>query len=40
MIKGKEKNIINLEQDRDLVTVMWANESFDYNRPDTFREEV
>ncbi len=40
MLPGYAHNIINLEKDKDLVTVMWANESFDPNHPDTFREEV
>ena len=40
MLPGYTHNIINLENDKDLVTVMWANESFDEKRPDTFREEV
>ncbi len=40
MLPGYAHNIINLEGDRDLVTVMWANESFNPNHPDTFREEV
>ena len=40
MLPGYAHNIINLEKDRDLVTVMWANESFDPERPDTFFEEV
>ena len=40
MLPGYAHNIINLEKDRDLVTVMWANESFDPAHPDTFREEV
>lgn len=40
MLPGYAHNIINLEKDRDLVTVMWANESFNHNHPDTFREEV
>lgn len=40
MLPGHSHNIINLEDDRDLITVMWANESFDSKRPDTFREEV
>lgn len=40
MLPGYAHNIINLERDKDLVTVMWANESFDPNHPDTFREEV
>ena len=33
-------NIINLSDTDDLVTVMWANEQFDPNRPDTFFEVV
>lgn len=40
MLPGYAHNIINLEKDRDLVTVMWANEAFDPAYPDTFREEV
>ncbi len=33
-------NIINLSDTEDLVTVMWANESFDPNRPDTYFDPV
>lgn len=40
MLPGYTHNIINLSQTNDLVTVMWANESFDPNRPDTFFEKV
>ena len=40
MIPGYTHNIINLSQTDNLVTVMWANESFDPNRPDTFFESV
>lgn len=40
MIPGYTHNIINLSQTEDMVTFMWANESFDPNRPDTFFEEV
>lgn len=40
MIPGYTHNIINVSSDRDLVTLMWANESFDPERPDTFFEEV
>ena len=40
MLPGYAHNIINLEKDKDLVTVMWANESFNPEHPDTFREEV
>lgn len=40
MLPGYTHNIINLSDTDDLVTVMWANESFDPNKPDTFFEEV
>lgn len=40
MLPGYAHNIINLEKDKDLVTVMWTNEIFDPDHPDTFREEV
>ena len=40
MLPGYTHNIINLSQTENLVTVMWANESFDPNRPDTFFEPV
>ena len=40
MLPGYTHNIINLSDSEDLVTVMWANESFDPNRPDTFFEPV
>lgn len=40
MLPGYAHNIINLEKDKDLVTVMWANEQFDNNHPDTFFEIV
>ena len=40
MLPGYTHNIINLSDTEDLVTVMWANESFDPNRPDTFFEVV
>lgn len=40
MLPGYSHNIINLEKDRDLITVMWANEIFNQNHPDTFSEEV
>ncbi len=40
MLPGYTHNIINLSQTQDLVTVMWANESFDPAHPDTFFEEV
>lgn len=40
MLPGYTHNIINLSETEDLVTVMWANESFDPNRPDTYFEKV
>ena len=40
MLPGYTHNIINLSKTEKLVTVMWANESFDKNRPDTFSEKV
>lgn len=40
MIPGYTHNIINLSKTENLVTVMWANESFDSGKPDTFYEKV
>ena len=40
MLPGYTHNIINLSQTENLVTVMWANEQFDVNHPDTFFEIV
>ena len=40
MLPGYTHNIINLSDTEDLVTVMWANEQFDPNHPDTFGEKV
>ena len=40
MLPGYTHNIINLSDTQDLVTVMWANECFDPNKPDTFFEVV
>ena len=40
MLPGYTHNLINLSETEDLVTVMWANECFDPNHPDTFFEEV
>ena len=40
MLPGYTHNIINLSDTEDLVTVMWANESFDPRRPDTYFETV
>ncbi|MBQ3134208.1 MAG: NAD-dependent epimerase/dehydratase family protein [Oscillospiraceae bacterium] len=40
MLPGYTHNIINLSDTEDLVTVMWANEPFDPDHPDTFFEKV
>lgn len=40
MLPGFTHNIINLSNTENLVTVMWANEAFDPQRPDTFFEPV
>ena len=40
MLPGYTHNIINLSDTEDLVTVMWANEQFDPDKPDTFFLEV
>ena len=40
MLPGYIHNIINLSETEDLVTLMWANECFDPQKPDTFFEVV
>ena len=40
MLPGYTHNIINLSESENLVTVMWANEQFDAQHPDTFGEKV
>ena len=40
MLPGYTHNIINLSETDDLVTLMWANEIFDSNNPDTYYEPV
>ncbi len=40
MLPGYTHNIINLSETENLVTVMWANEPFDPEHPDTYRETV
>ena len=40
MIPGYTHSITNLSDTDDLVTVMWANEPFDPDNPDTYYEEV
>jgi len=36
MLPGYTHNLINLSETENLVTVMWANEAFDPEKPDTF----
>lgn len=40
MLPGYTHNIINLSDTENLVTLMWANEQFDQEHPDTFFEKV
>lgn len=40
MLPGYTHNIINLSETEDMVTVMWANEIFDSNHPETYHEDV
>lgn len=40
MLPGYTHNIINLSETENLITVMWANEAFDPNKPDTYFEIV
>lgn len=40
MLPGYTHNIINLSETEDLVTLMWANEQFNPEKPDTFFEAV
>ena len=40
MLPGYTHNIINLSDSEDLVTIMWANEKFNPQKPDTFFEIV
>lgn len=40
MLPGYTHEFINLSETEDLVTVIWANEPFDADRPDTYAEEV
>ena len=40
MLPGYTHNIINLSDTDPLITLMWANELFDPNRPDTYFEPV
>lgn len=40
MLPGYTHNIVNLSENENLVTVMWANEQFEPSKPDTFFEVV
>ena len=40
IVPGYTHSIINLSDTKDLVTIMWANELFDPEKPDTFFLEV
>lgn len=40
MLPGYTHNIINLSDTQELVTLMWANENFNSQKPDTFFEPV
>ena len=40
MLPGYTHNIRNLSDTENLITVMWANEMFDPDHPDTFAEQV
>ena len=40
MLPGCTHNIINLSDTENLVTLMWANEQFEPEKPDTFGEKV
>lgn len=40
MLPGYTHSITNLSQSEKLVTLMWASEVFDENKPDTFSEKV
>jgi len=40
MLPGYTHKLVNLSETENLVTLMWANEQFDSNNPDTFFENV
>lgn len=40
IVPGYTHNIINLSETEDLVTIMWCNECFNPDKPDTYFEEV
>ena len=40
MLPGYTHKIVNLSKTEPLITLMWANEIFDPNKPDTYSENV
>ena len=40
MLPGYTHNIINLSDTENLVTLMWANEPFNADKPDTYFEKT
>ena len=40
MIPGYIHSLINISEDEDLVTIIWANEHFNQEKSDTFREYI
>ena len=40
MILGYTHSITNLSKEEDMVVLIWANEVFDKNNPDTFYKPV
>lgn len=40
MVPGCTHNLINLSKDEEMITIIWANEIFDPEYPDTYREPV
>ena len=40
MLPGYTHSIVNLSETEDMVTVMWANERFDPQHPDTYFEKI
>jgi UDP-2-acetamido-2,6-beta-L-arabino-hexul-4-ose reductase len=40
MLPGYTHSIVNLSDKDDLITIIWANEQFDPDYPDTYGEKV
>ena len=40
MLPGYTHSIVNCSETKELITLMWANEAFDPEKPDTFAEPV